>query len=358
LTNLEYLGDSDEDDILNASFEYDGSGIRTKAVEGDVVTRYYHDGLNVLFEKDALGFTKKAYTRALGFPGGIGGLISMKRYETEEDDGEEETEEEATEPKASYYHYDALGSVRGLSDENGKLKHDFDYDAFGNGKSNKQWNTYRFSSKEFESHAGLYYFGARYYDPEIGRWLTPDPLGFIDGPNKYLYVGNNPVNFVDPLGLKEWIYVSTSLGGGLGIAAAEGGEYYLIDPDTGEYYKWTFLSGGIGIGFGGAVQIEVGGFDWQGDPTTIPNWSWTVSGFSAAKYGVAGQFTSPTGNQPLDLTATGNIGATAGFAGGVGIGISAMRSRSWFQEKGYILPDKLREVVEGFKGSQYHKEVK
>jgi RHS repeat-associated protein len=197
LTNLEYIGDSDEDDILNASFEYDGNGIRRKAVEGDVVTRYYHDGLNVLFEKDASGFTKKAYTRALDFPGGIGGLISMKRYETEEDDDEQEDND----PKVSYYHYDALGSVRGLSNEQGKLSAEFDYDAFGNGKNNKKWNTYRLSSKEFEDHAGLYYFGARYYDPETGRWLTPDPLGFIDGTNKYLYVANNPLNFIDPWGL-------------------------------------------------------------------------------------------------------------------------------------------------------------
>ncbi len=153
--------------------------------------------MNVLFEKDASGFTKKAYTRGLGFPGGIGGLISMKRHETEEDD------EEDSDPKVSYYHYDALGSVRGLSNEKGKLTAELDYDAFGNGKNNKKWNTCRFSSKEFEDHADLYHFGARYYDPEIGRWLTLDPLGFIDGPNKYLYVGNNPVNWIDAWGLTK-----------------------------------------------------------------------------------------------------------------------------------------------------------
>ena len=123
----------------------------------------------------------------------------MKRFE-QEDDGLEE--------KTRYYHYDALGSVRGLSNQKGELSAEFDYDAFGNGKNNKKWNTYRFSSKEFEDHAGLYYFGARYYDPEIGRWLTPDPLGFIDGPNKYLYVANNPLNLADPYGLsgerKNW----------------------------------------------------------------------------------------------------------------------------------------------------------
>ena len=164
LINLEYIGDSDENDILNASFEYDGNGIRRKAVEGDTITRYDYDGLNVLFEKDAAGLTQRALHPRFRLPGGIGGLISMKRFEMEDSELEE---------KIHYYHYDALGSVRGLSNEQGKLSAEFDYDAFGNGKNSKPWNTYRFSSKEFEDHAGLYYFGARYYDPEIGRWLTP-----------------------------------------------------------------------------------------------------------------------------------------------------------------------------------------
>jgi len=62
-------------------------------------------------------------------------------------------------------------------------------------------NRYLFSTKELDSRSGLQFFGARYYDPEIGRWLSPDPLGFVDGVNQYTYVNNNPVNWVDPNGL-------------------------------------------------------------------------------------------------------------------------------------------------------------
>ena len=47
----------------------------------------------------------------------------------------------------------------------------------------------------------MHVHGFRYYDPEIGRYLTRDPIGYGDGLNVYLYVGNNPVNFIDPLGL-------------------------------------------------------------------------------------------------------------------------------------------------------------
>ena len=45
------------------------------------------------------------------------------------------------------------------------------------------------------------YFGARYYDVGIGRFITPDPLGMVDGPNMYLYCGNDPVNLVDVWGV-------------------------------------------------------------------------------------------------------------------------------------------------------------
>jgi len=42
----------------------------------------------------------------------------------------------------------------------------------------------------------------RYYNPQTGRWLSPDPLGMVDGPNLYAYVNNNPANWIDPWGLE------------------------------------------------------------------------------------------------------------------------------------------------------------
>lgn len=62
-------------------------------------------------------------------------------------------------------------------------------------------NRYLFSSKELDARSGLQYFNFRYYDPEVGRWLTPDPLGYADGMNRYSYANNNPVNIIDPYGL-------------------------------------------------------------------------------------------------------------------------------------------------------------
>ena len=67
-------------------------------------------------------------------------------------------------------------------------------------------NDIGFQTKPWEGDdIGLYYSRARYYDPVVGRFITPDPLGFVDGPNLYVFVLNNPVNWVDPYGLYTWI---------------------------------------------------------------------------------------------------------------------------------------------------------
>jgi len=62
-------------------------------------------------------------------------------------------------------------------------------------------NTYKYQTKEASADTGLVYFGARYYNPLIGRFITPDPLGMVDGANVYLYCGNDPVNKIDFWGL-------------------------------------------------------------------------------------------------------------------------------------------------------------
>lgn len=62
-------------------------------------------------------------------------------------------------------------------------------------------NPWQYAGKRFDEESGLIAFGMRYYDPNMGRWMTPDPAGFVDGFNLYAYVHNNPLQYSDQFGL-------------------------------------------------------------------------------------------------------------------------------------------------------------
>ncbi len=62
-------------------------------------------------------------------------------------------------------------------------------------------NPFRFSSQYYHAPSGLHVYACRFYDPGLQRWLTPDPLGEVADSNLYRFVGNDPVNRIDPLGL-------------------------------------------------------------------------------------------------------------------------------------------------------------
>lgn len=88
------------------------------------------------------------------------------------------------------YQYSAFGEEQ-IFDKEGKLIQD-----------SELGNPWRFSSKRVDE-TKLIYFGRRYYEPALGRWLTPDPLGYEGGPNLYAYVSNNPLSHFDLYGLLD-----------------------------------------------------------------------------------------------------------------------------------------------------------
>jgi RHS repeat-associated protein len=107
---------------------------------------------------------------------------------------------------ASYLLTDALGSTVGLADTSGVVQTSYTYEPFGNTTVSGAANTnpFAFTGREIDS-AGtlrLYDYRARAYSPTLQRFLTEDPMGFAGGAvNMYAYVGDSPLNFIDPLGL-------------------------------------------------------------------------------------------------------------------------------------------------------------
>ncbi len=99
---------------------------------------------------------------------------------------------------------DYQGSVRQLIDLYYKsCTASYNFTAFGeelNPKYERYFNPWRFVSKRFDPELNLIYFGKRYYDPALARWLTTDPAGFVDSINLYQYVLNNPFRYCDPDG--------------------------------------------------------------------------------------------------------------------------------------------------------------
>jgi RHS repeat-associated protein len=75
------------------------------------------------------------------------------------------------------------------------------YEAFGLSNHTGLELPWQFCGQRYSAETQLYHFEKREYDPAAGRWLTPDPLGFADGPNLFAYVHNDPLGFVDPYGL-------------------------------------------------------------------------------------------------------------------------------------------------------------
>ena len=121
-----------------------------------------------------------------------------------------------------FYRKDAQGNICALLDSNGSVVVRYVYDAWGNhavldanGADITDvnhigvLNPFRYRGYFYDVETGLYYLQTRYYDPEIGRFITIDGISYLDpetinGLNLYAYCGNNPVMYTDPNGTTKW----------------------------------------------------------------------------------------------------------------------------------------------------------
>ena len=159
---------------------YDDQNRRIKKTENNETTFYINNGLQILAEYDGEDNHLADYIY------GVDGIVAK------------------FDPDEGMYFYckDHLGSTRCLANKNTYTIQENNYYPFGESLQETGVETsYKFTGKELDSGTGLYYFGARYYDPRIGRWLVPDPLaGKYPGLSPYNYAANNPLKFVDPDG--------------------------------------------------------------------------------------------------------------------------------------------------------------
>jgi RHS repeat-associated protein len=142
-------------------------------------------------------------------------------------------EDDSTESITLFYHLDHLGSTTALSDINGEVIWSDEITPFGlsSGESGERTEAGLYTGKDLDEETGFYYFNARWYSAELGRFITEDPIR--DGMNWYVYVSGNPMMFVDPTGLID---------GPVGFGALWVGN--TSDPYDWQYEQWdSWLEG-------------------------------------------------------------------------------------------------------------------
>lgn len=165
-------------------YRYDALGRRVQRYfkGGKENTKFIYDGQDVLADDNAGVLTK--YQNGLGIDDKL--KVSLNGA-------------------AKYFLTDHLGSTNALTNSSGAITESASYDSFGNATNANFPTRYQFTGREYDNFTGLHYYRARFYDANLGRFISEDPIGFAGGDvNLYGYVGNKSVNFYDPFGLDEY----------------------------------------------------------------------------------------------------------------------------------------------------------
>ncbi|MGD0336366.1 MAG: RHS repeat-associated core domain-containing protein [Candidatus Omnitrophota bacterium] len=284
------------------TFAYDGDGGRVEKITASGSATY----IGSLFEVGSAGKTIKYI------------FAGSNRVATVESTG------------STYYtHSDHLGSSNVITNRDGYIVQHCEYTPYGSLASNesteyivtaygisvvtgnKDYIKHKFTGKEIDN-TGLYFYGARYYDPQIGRFISADTI--VQPPydpqslNRYSYCHNNPINYIDPTGHSWWKKIAGFFGAAVGVALG------FINPFLGMMAYSLIAASGQGGNFGSNFGI---------------NFASSLAGFvvGAAAGGIASNFFA--GNYWPSLIGSAIGGAAGGAAtsamlgGNVGMGALA-----------------------------------
>lgn len=162
--------------VTTASYSYDGNNQRQLKTVNGITTNHIWDGTDIVM--DISGTINKYYRGLTGISyAEINGVVN-------------------------YYHKNAHGDVTALTNSNGEIVNNYQFDAFGNRLTETETtNPFGYCGEYYDTETSMIYLRNRYYDPTSGRFITEDPVK--DGVNWYGYCNGNPVMFVDPWGLAE-----------------------------------------------------------------------------------------------------------------------------------------------------------
>ena len=209
----------------------------------------------------------------------------------------------------SYFHPDHLGSTSVLTNAQGVAEEHNSYRPYGQLHTHTGTAdvAYKYTGQERDPSTGLYFYNARYYDPVLGRFISPDTI--VESPlhpqtlNRYAYAGNNPVLYNDPTGHCFLVCIAI----GFFVGAVSAGIASDWDPGM------TLLGGAIGA-FSGGVGAKVGGF--------VAETFGSVIGGAAG--GAAAGATSATLYRAAGYNVNVGLAAGAGAAAGAAWGVVAI----------------------------------
>ncbi|MCK5581374.1 MAG: VCBS repeat-containing protein [Candidatus Omnitrophica bacterium] len=334
-------------------FGYDENGNMTNRVEDGVTTIYAYDVENRLQEVQKNGGTvaefsydgdggrtrKVIYDASVTNTRFVGSLFEIANNRVSKfiylgsqrvaavNDGE-----------MSYYHTDHLGGLNVVTDADGLKTDVIEYTPFGSKTRHDKYGTgedvawHYFTGQRLDDEVGLYYYGARYYDPSLGRFITADTI--VPNPsnsqtfNRYSYCHNNPVNFVDPTGHFAWFIpmIVAAVKGAIVGAAIGAGSAAIMGGDIGQGALFGAIGGaafaGVSSAFTSFAKFAMFGTT---NVSLIGNAA-NMTNIGAGVIGGAGAGAAGAAFLGSDISNGAGIGA---LSGGLFGGISGMKGTGW-----------------------------